>query len=92
MPINDQLDDNAADLRSIETNPQPLEDNSASASTSGSSKRSVSKGEIILGIGIVIGFIIIVYVFLQSHSTGLGQNLNHPDNLMPKVPRQMKTQ
>lgn len=61
MALNEQLDENAADLRNIEAQPPVASVPSAPVQDT---NRNVSRTEIAVAIGIMIGLVVIVYFFL----------------------------
>ena len=69
MAIDNQLDENAADLRNL---PEQTSQTNNSATPVGSIQHNVTKAEIILAIGILVGIVAIVYVFLQKNTSSSG--------------------
>ena len=63
MAINDQFDDNAADLRNL---PQDTQTNTPQIPIKDGSEHNVSKIEVILAVSIMLGVVAIVYVLLQQ--------------------------
>ncbi len=85
LNVNDQLEENAVDLRNVQTDIQPPQANAPVAPVVSSSIRSVSLTKIVLAIAIMIGFVIIVYLFLQKQSIRSGQGPS-PTPLTPIKP------
>ncbi len=73
MAFNDELDNQAADLRGIETDSQQPQPNSPAVPETGKPERNVSKAEIILAVGIMIGAVTIVYMLLQKQSSSFSE-------------------
>jgi hypothetical protein len=69
MALNEQIDDNAADLRNIQADSQSSQTNVPNAPVAGSPSRNVSRTQIILAVGIMIAAVTILYLFLQKRST-----------------------
>lgn len=83
MDINDQLDENAADLRNVEADVQSPQPNVPVVSDVGSPGRNASRIQIVITIGFLIAFVAMVYIFLQNQSIGSGQRAGS-DPFMPK--------
>ncbi|GEM_PF-6477472 len=69
MPFNDQLDQNAADLRDVEReSPKvPAQNLPVQAGTT----KNLSRSTVILAVGITIGIVVAAYFFFQRSRLGL---------------------
>ena len=87
MSINDQFDENAADLRNIPAGQSGPQAGNPVASATSSQDRKVSWVEIVLAVGVMIGVVGILYFVLQQQSIRSGQQ----SSLAPLTPIQSST-
>ncbi len=70
MPMSsNQLDENAVDLRTIESQPLPITETVGALNPEVTAKRTVSAIEIFLVAGIMLGCVALVYLLLSKNSS-----------------------